>query len=138
MHCFLFKTKLLNSPSRTALNCLAQSVLFLAHRPQSSSPANDLIQFVTARKRSCEKVMFSQMSVNLLGRGGPHATSTHDALKPTPPPFPPIPDMPPPPDTDILWSSQERTYQPPPVLTSSGGQWKWLVHILLECYLVLF
>ena len=55
--------------------------------------------FVTTRKRSCGKVLFSQASVfHSVGGGGLYVTSTHDTL--------------------------ELTVQPPLVVTSDGHHWR--------------
>ena len=54
-----------------------------------------LFVLITAPKRNCEKVMFSQVCVCLSTRG-PHVTITHDALDPTvqsPGPGPSLPPL---------------------------------------------
>ena len=64
------------------------------------------IRFIAAQKRSCGKVMFSQVSVILFG-GCPHVTITHNALG------------------DGSPSHTYQTWNPPfLILTSGGRHWR--------------
>ena len=100
-------------------------------------------------------VMFSQMSVILFkGRSVSmwplpmmHWTSLYTTLQPCPPDMGPHCKETPPTASDIWWPSLKTcsklfTSGHPPLVLTSGGYWsmygqhKWMVHILLECFLV--
>ena len=99
------------------------------------------VGLITARKRSCGKVMFHRcLSFSWGGGGGPHVTITHDVLGPTLLPSTPDTRYGTYPLPDIWWSFKLfhlRTYPPPLVLTCRSGHRKRAVRILLECCLVI-